>query len=62
MKRQSMALFLTTVALAGGTLACGKAPEAGEQGGDQEQQQQQHQTQPAPANQNGGEGGEGGEG
>jgi len=30
MKRQSIALFLSTLALAGGTVACGKQPDAGE--------------------------------
>ena len=33
MNRSSMALFLSTLALAGGTVACRQAPEAVEQGG-----------------------------
>lgn len=56
MKRQSIALFLTTLALAGGTVACGGSPDGGEQGGDQKQEL----NKAAPADD--GEGGEGGEG
>lgn len=65
MKRQSIALFLSTLALAGGTVACGKAPEAGEQGGDEERKPLNQPSSPAPAtpgDSEGGEGGEGGEG
>lgn len=62
MKRQSIALFLSTVALAGGTVACGKAPEGGEHGSEHEQKQLNQPVKPA-ANQHGtAEGGEGGEG
>lgn len=38
MNRSSIALFLSTLALAGGTVACGKAPEAGEKGGSDTQE------------------------
>jgi hypothetical protein len=59
MKRQSVALFLTTLALAGSTVACGKSQE----GGEQEMHQNQSQpAKPMPADQKGDEGGEGGEG
>jgi hypothetical protein len=64
MKRQSIALFLSTLALAGGTVACGKQPEAGE-GAEQEPKQLTQPSSPAPAasgDSEGGEGGEGGEG
>jgi hypothetical protein len=64
MKRQSIALFLSTLALAGGTVACGKQPDAGE-GGEQEPKQLTQPSTPAPAasgDSEGGEGGEGGEG
>ncbi len=64
MKRQSIALFLSTLALAGGTVACGKQPDAGE-GGEQEPKQLTQPSNPAPAasgDSEGGEGGEGGEG
>lgn len=59
MNRSSIALFLSTLALAGGTMACGKAPEAGEEGGADTQEQRS----PDKGEDNeGGEGGEGGEG
>lgn len=64
MKRQSIALFLSTLALAGGTVACSKQPEAGE-GDKQEQKSLTQPSSPAPAasgESEGGEGGEGGEG
>ena len=61
MKRQSIALFLSTLALAGGTVACGKQPEAGE-GGEQEPKQLTQPSSPAPAQSGDSEGGEGGEG
>jgi hypothetical protein len=61
MKRQSVALFLSTLALAGGTVACGKQPEAGE-GGEQEPKQLMQHSSPAPAQSGDSEGGEGGEG
>lgn len=65
MKRQSIALFLSTLALTGGVVGCGKAPEAGEEGGDEERKPltQPGSTAPStPADAEGGEGGEGGEG
>jgi len=34
MPRPSVALFLSTLALAGGTVACSHTPEAGKQGGE----------------------------
>jgi hypothetical protein len=61
MKRQSIALFLSTLALAGGTVACGKQPEGGE-GGEQEPKQLTQPSSPAPAESGDSEGGEGGEG
>ena len=59
MNRSSIALFLSTLALAGGTVACGRAPEA-EQGDDWpgKEKLSQPATQP-PAGEEGGEGGEG---
>ena len=60
MKRQSIALFLSTLALAGGTVACGKQPDAGE-GGEQEPKQLTQPSNPAPAASGDSEGGEGGE-
>jgi hypothetical protein len=65
MPRNSVALFLTTVALAGGTVACSKSPEAGEQGGDKERPAMTQPSSPSPSSNKGsadGEGGEGGEG
>ena len=65
MKRQSIALFLSTLALAGGTVACSQTPEAGEKGGAQDLKPQAQPTSPsttAPGKDEGGEGGEGGEG
>jgi hypothetical protein len=60
MPRSSVALFLTTLALAGGTVACGRTPESGEQGGDKERPAMTQPSSPAnPAGQEGGEGGEG---
>lgn len=61
MPRNSVALFLTTVALAGGTVACSKSPEAGEQGGDKERPAMTQPSSPSPSSKKGGEGGEGGE-
>jgi hypothetical protein len=61
MKRHSIALFLSSLALAGGTVACSSTPEAGEQGGDQDRQEQLSppaKPKPAPASDDGGEGGE----
>lgn len=61
--RPSVALFLSTLALAGGTVACSHTPEAGEQGGDKERPDMSQPSHPSsPADQKGGEGGEGGEG
>ncbi len=65
MKRQSIALFLSTLALTGGVVGCGKAPEAGEEGGDEERKPLTQPSSPAPTtsgDDEGGEGGEGGEG
>ena len=62
MPRNSVALFLTTVALAGGTVACSHSPEAGEQGGDKERPAMTQPSTPSPSSKEGGEGGEGGEG
>lgn len=62
MKRQSIALFLSTVALAAGAVACGKQADDSDSGADHDQKQLSQPAKPAAANQNGGEGGEGGEG
>lgn len=66
MARPSVALFLSTLALAGGTVACSHTPEAGEQGGDKERPAMSQPSNPSsPSGQKGGEreeGGEGGEG
>ena len=64
MKRQSVALFLSTLALAGGTVACSQTPEAGEKGGSDDKPLAQPSTSdPAsPGKSEGGEGGEGGDG
>lgn len=65
MKRQSIALFLSTLALAGGTVACSQTPEGGEKGGAKDLKPQAQPTTPstpAPGRVEGGEGGEGGEG
>lgn len=66
MKRQSIALFLSTVALAGGAVGCGKQPDGGEAGADHDQKQLSQPGKPAavgtPQGSEGGEGGEGGEG
>ena len=66
MPRNSVALFLTTVALAGGTVACSKSPEAGEQGGDKDRDRpamtQPSSPTPSPSSNKGSEDGEGGEG
>jgi hypothetical protein len=64
-KRHSIALFLSTLVLAGGTVACGQTPEAGEQGGEEERQPLTSPGNPAqgsPGESEGGEGGEGDEG
>ena len=63
MNSKSVALFLTTLALAGGTVACQKAPEPGShKGSDQHNNTvQPHSSAPASGHE-GGEGGEGGEG
>ena len=64
MPRNSVALFLTTVALAGGTVACSKSPEAGEQGGDNDRDRpaMTQPSSPRPASNKGSEDGKGGEG
>jgi hypothetical protein len=64
MPRNSVALFLTTVALAGGTVACSKSPEAGEQGGDKDRDRpaMTQPSSPSPSSNKGSEYGEGGEG
>jgi hypothetical protein len=65
MPRNSVALFLATVALAGGTVACSKSSEDGEQGGDKERPAMTQPSSPSPSpsssSQQGSEGGEGGE-
>ena len=65
MNRSSSALFLTTLAVAGGTVACGQNPPAGEKG-DSETKELRAPGQPiSPAgkgdDQEREEGGEGGE-
>ncbi|MEB3168335.1 MAG: hypothetical protein ACKN89_06680 [Cyanobium sp.] len=62
MPRNSVALFLSTLALAGGTVACSHSPEAGEQGGDKERPAMTQPDSPSPSSKEGGEGDEGGEG
>ena len=62
MPRNSVAMFLTTVALAGGTVACSHGPEDGEHGGDKERPAMTQPSTPSPSRKEGGEGGEGGEG
>ena len=63
MNRRSIALFLSTVALAGATTACSPRDEAGEKGGDHQEQPQLKPPAPAaPAHSGGAKGDEGGEG
>ena len=62
MNRSSIALFLSTLALAGGTVACGQTPDAGEKGGSDSQELQSPNQPKDRQAENGGEGGEGGEG
>ncbi len=62
MSRNSIALFLATVALAGGTVACSKSSEDGEQGGDKERPAMTQPSSPSPSSKQGSEDGEGGEG
>ncbi len=62
MPRNSVALFLSTLALAGATTACSHSPEAGEQGGDKDRPEMTQPANPSPATPKGEEGGEGGEG
>jgi hypothetical protein len=62
MPRTSVALFLTTVALAGGTVACSQSPEAGEQGGDKERPAMTQPSSPSPSSNKGSEDGKGSEG
>jgi hypothetical protein len=63
MPRNSVALFLTTVALAGGTVACSKSPEAGEQGGDKDRDRpaMTQPSSPSPSSNKGTEDGKGSE-
>lgn len=61
-RNSSIALFLSTLALAGGTVACGHSPEAGEESGDKDRLEMTQPSNPSPATQKGDEGGEGGEG
>ena len=58
MKRHSIALFLSTVAIAGGLAACGKQSDGGEAADDRETPELSQANKAAE----GGEGGEGGEG
>lgn len=62
MHRKTVALFLSTLALAGGTAACGHSPEAGEEGGDKQRPALSQPPAQVSPSQKGGEGGEGGEG
>lgn len=62
MKRHSVALFLSTLALAGGTVACGRAPEADQPGENSEQRKFSQPSKYNPARERSDEGGEGGEG
>ena len=59
MQRRTVALFLSTLALASGTVACGHSPEAGEKGGDDDKPSMSQPASPKPAQ--GEDGGEGGE-
>lgn len=59
---RSVALFLSTLALAGGTVACGHSPEAGESGGETKQPSMSQPANPTPATHGGDKGAEGGEG
>jgi hypothetical protein len=61
MSRNSVALFLATVALAGGTVACSKSSEDGEQGGDKERPAMTQPSSPSSSSQQGSEDGEGNE-
>ncbi|MFM7314296.1 MAG: hypothetical protein ACKO0M_14235 [Cyanobium sp.] len=61
MSRSTVALFLSTLALAGGTVACSHSPEAGEQGGEKPRPSMSQPAPPSPSSHEGGEGGEGGE-
>ena len=74
MNRSSIALFLSTLALAGGTVACRQAPEAVEQGGSDSKEMRSPDQPEKPRSpskddrqekqedREAGEGGEGGEG
>lgn len=62
MKRQSIALFLSTVALAGGAVACGKQPNHGANRENNDKKELNQPSKPAATSEEGGEGGEGGEG
>lgn len=69
MNRSSIALFLTTLALAGGTVSCGQKPEAGKDGGSETKELRTPEQPASPSSkgdeqesQKGDEGGEGGEG
>jgi hypothetical protein len=63
MSRNSVALFLATVALAGGTVACSKSSEDSEQGGDKDRDRpaMTQPSTPSPSSNKGSEYGEGGE-
>lgn len=61
-RSRTVALFLSTLALAGGTVACSHSPEAGEKGNDKEQPSLTQPSGSSPSSPSGDEGGEGGEG
>lgn len=61
-RNRTVALFLTSLALAGGTVACSHTPAPGDHGGDNVKPSlSKPSADSAPSNE-GGEGGEGGEG
>ena len=62
MSRRTIALFLTSLALAGGSVSCAHSPESGEKGDDHERPAMGQPPKSSPADHQGGEGGEGGEG
>jgi hypothetical protein len=62
MKRHSIALFLSTVAIAGGVAACSKQSDGDEAADDRETPELSQPNKPTDGSNGGGEGGEGGEG
>lgn len=59
---RTVALFLSTLALAGSTVACGQRHEEGEKGGDKDKPALTQPAEQAPASKDGKDGEEGGEG